>query len=435
MVSCEVINIGTELLLGDILNTNSRFLSVELAKLGIDLYYHISVGDNKVRIMDTIKNSLYRSNILIITGGLGPTPDDITVESIAELFKEDLISDDKIVEDLKRFYTKVNRPIPESAYRQALKPKTAQLLSNDVGTAPALFYDLSKIPAKQSLIANDSPKVILAFPGVPSELYYLWNKYAISILKEYSHKVILSDNLKHYGLTESALAELYNDHLACPNPTMATYAKEGECELKVTIKADNLATAQNQIDLIKEMVKAKSGQFYYGNNNDTLESVLANLLIKQNLSLSIAESCTGGLVSSKITKIDGISQVFKAGIVSYSNEAKMNLLHVNPDTLNNYGAVSKQCAEEMAIGVAKSTNTQIGLAITGIAGPTGESLGKNIGLVYFALYHNNEVNSFKINFLPSLTRSQIQERSAKEALNIVRIYCLNLNNGNKHANS
>ncbi len=421
MLSSEIINIGTELLLGDILNTNSRYLSIELAKLGIDLYYHTTVGDNLDRIMATLKLALQRSNIIIITGGLGPTPDDITVEAIAKLFEEKLVTDENIVDDLKSFYRQNNRPVPNSAFRQALKPKAAKLLSNKVGTAPAFYFDLENIKPKLLQITLKSPKIILAFPGVPRELYHLWETYAIGILSNYSNEVIVSTNLKHYGIPESALADLYPDYINGNNPTLATYAKDGECELKITAKASSRESAIAILQPVIDEVKSRSKEFYYGQDNDTLELIVSNLLKQFNLNIAVAESCTAGLITYKLAKFSGASQFLKAGIIAYSNEAKLKLLNVDAKIIDDYGAVSSQCAKAMAQNIRQLTNADIGISSTGIAGPTGSTTDKPIGLVYFAVAIKDNLESFKINLNPTLNRNQIQERSSLEILNILRL--------------
>ncbi len=295
MATAEILSIGTELLLGHVLDTNCQFFAQELASLGIDCFFRSTVGDNKVRIKEAVKNALERSDILITTGGLGPTADDLTTESLAEAFNVSLDFDQETLTSIEQFFKASGYPMPEANKKQALRPRGSTILPNPNGTAPGIIWQLSdeliaqlKHPAQR--------KVILTFPGVPRELFAMWQQTARPFLQNYfGGDIIWSCQFKHYGIGESALAEKYAHLLNLSNPTVAPYAGYGECRLTVTAKASSTEEAKAVARPIINEILQTSGTLCYGFDDETLESALAKLLITNNKTLAVAESCTGGL--------------------------------------------------------------------------------------------------------------------------------------------
>ncbi len=425
-MTAEILSIGTELLLGEVLDTNTQFLTSELVKLGIDCYSHATVGDNKERIKKAITLALNRADIVITTGGLGPTADDLTIESIAELFGVELILDSNVLYGIKQMFAQRHYKMSESNRKQAYRPKGASLLPNPVGTAPGIIWQLSEeLLQKANIPVSGSKKSIITFPGVPFECKAMWSETAIPFLQEhYASASLWSCELKHYGIGESALAEKYAHLLEQSNPTVAPYAGRGECRLRVCAKASSFEEAKNLASPVVEEIKTKSGYLCYGFDNDTLESVVGGLLQTKKLTIAVAESCTGGLISKRLTDISGSSKYIMSNIVTYSDQSKRQLLGVEENTLTRHGAVSAECAQEMAQGVRKLSSTDIGLSITGIAGPDGGTVEKPVGLVYLGLAANNFYFGKKLMLGSSAPRAEIRYRSANDALNMVRLYLL-----------
>lgn len=426
MATAEILSIGTELLLGHVLDTNAQFLSQELAVLGIDCFLRTTTGDNKGRIKDAARNALSRADILITTGGLGPTADDLTTESLAELFVTPLDFDQVILDQIENLFKASNWAMPASNRKQSLIPRGASILSNPVGTAPGIIWQLDQaLLSKIGLPPNSSAKVILTFPGVPQELHAMWKETARPYLtKAFSNQAIWSCQLKHYGIGESALAEKYAHLLDLPNPTIAPYAGHNECRLTVSAKAENQEKAKTIAQPIINEILEASGTLCYGFDDETLESAVGKLLLAQHKTLAVAESCTGGLLSKRLTDISGSSAYIQLNVVSYSNQYKMKILHVPEEILSKYGAVSAECAEAMAKGILELANADIGLSVTGIAGPDGGSPEKPVGLVYIGLATAQQLLTNKLTLSPHLSRADIRQRSANAALNMVRLLLL-----------
>ncbi len=374
-MSAEVICIGTELLLGDILNTNCQYLAQELANLGIPHYYQTVVGDNVSRIHQVLETAINRSSILIFTGGLGPTPDDLTTETIASFFDTPLQEDPQIVADISRKFASVGREMTPSNRKQALVPQGAKSLPNPTGTAPGIIWQ------------PKSGITIMTFPGVPSEMYRMWQETAIPFLKSqgWGKDTIYSEMMRFRGIGESALAEKVVHLFDSDNPTVAPYAGKGEVRLRVAAKAVDRAKAEAIIKPVATEIKNIAGLDYFGSNEDTLASVVGKLLSDRAQTLSVAESCTGGGLGAMLTETSGSSRYFWGGIISYANQVKQNLLNVNPQDLEQHGAVSATVAGQMALGVKQRLQTDWGIGITGIAGPGGGTESKPIGLVYIGL--------------------------------------------------
>lgn len=409
-MSAEIICVGTELLLGDILNRNAQFLAQQLAALGIAHYYQTVVGDNPMRLKQVIEIASERASILIFTGGLGPTPDDLTTVTLAEFFGLPLVERPEIIEDIARKYAQRGREITPSNRKQALIPQGAEILPNSSGTAPGIIWTRPGL-------------TILTFPGVPSEMQQMWQETAVPYLKSqgFGKEIIYSRTLKFWGIAESALAEKVATFLNEPNPTVAPYASQGEVKLRIAARAGSKTEAQQMLAPVEEKLRKIGELDYYGADDDTLASVVGQLLLSSGETLSVAESCTGGGLGQMLTSLGGSSNYFLGGVISYDNSVKISLLGVNPDHIAQVGAVSAAVAEQMATGVRSRLSTTWGLSITGIAGPDGGTASKPVGLVYIGLAGpRNEVQSFEHRFGQSRGRFLIRHVSACTALDHLR---------------
>lgn len=402
----EIITVGTEILLGDIVNTNSQFLAKELANIGIDVYHQGTVGDNETRLMESLNEGLKRSDIIITTGGLGPTKDDMTKEVAAKCFGQEMVLYMDIWKDIKSYFNKLGLELTENNKKQAYFPKDCIILNNPNGTAPG------------AILKKDN-KMIILLPGPPKEMIPMFNnelKKHLLCLTDYK---LVSKTLRFFGIGESSLEDKLIDMINNQkNPTIAPYAKEGEVIIRITAKAENTEKANELIKNVEDEINNRVGNYIYGYDDTTLDEEVAKLLVEKNMTIAVSESCTGGMVSSKLINYPGISQSFLEGCVTYSNEAKMKRLGVKKDTLDKFGAVSEETAIEMAMGVAKSLGANIGVSTTGIAGPGGGTDEKPVGLVYIGLYINGEIKVKKCNLAGS--REKIRSRATSEALNLVR---------------
>ena len=430
MSVAEILAVGTELLLGQVLDTNSQFLSEELARLGIDCFYHTTVGDNKPRVRECLRTALSRSEIVITSGGLGPTPDDLTMECIADVMGAKQVMDETILAGIKQFFTERNIEMPDNNAKQALRPVGADLLPNATGTAPGIMWTITPerlkeagIQSIESLAAKN--RYIFTFPGVPSELKNMWATTVCEFLQVHVvGATIYSVELRHFGIGESALAEKFADLLEGSNPTVAPYAGHGECRLRVTAKSHDLESAKTLAQPIVANIRERSGSFCYGTDSDTLQSVVGDLLKQQHLTISTAESCTGGLVSKRLTDTAGSSEYVSLNVVTYSNQAKQKMLDVDEDILTKHGAVSPECARAMADGVRRLSGADIGIGVTGVAGPGGGTEEKPVGLVYLGLSAGDAYIERKLTLPARIGRKEIRHRTANEALNMVRLYLL-----------
>lgn len=409
-MKAEIINVGTELLLGGIVNTNSRYLSEELAAIGIGVYYQTSVGDNPSRLKKVLASAVSRSNVIIITGGLGPTADDITKETVSAALNIPLVEDAASLEKIEKYFAASGRKMPEANKKQALCPKGAVIFANPVGTAPG--YALSA-----------GRQYILMLPGPPHELKTMFETSVRDYLSKITDSgVILSKEVRIFGMGESEVAEKVEDLLNNSNPTVAPYAKNGEVELRVTAKSENVLVANRMCMEVVEEICSRLGNVVYTTEHKNLQETVVAMLKEAGLGLSTAESCTAGLLSSRITEVPGASQVFNFGIVAYANDIKQNILGVKPETLEQFGAVSRQTALEMAAGAREKGNTKLGVAITGVAGP-GASESKPVGLVYVALCDEKQYWCRELNLNHKAgDRDAIRNLSAMNALDMARIY-------------
>ena len=411
-MKAEIITVGTEILLGDILNTNCRYLSRELAAMGIEMYYQITVGDNEERLLKTLDESLNRSDIVICTGGLGPTEDDITKEVCAKYFGYKLELHKPSLDAMIERFKHMNRVPTKNNEKQAYFPKEAYILKNDNGTAPGC-------------IMEKEGKMIVVLPGPPKEMESMFENYVKPYLSKLTDDVIESEVLRIIGVGESKVENDILDIIdSQTNPTIATYAKGYECTLRITAKAKSVEEAKELIKPMSDEMKRRFGQSLYATGETSIEEVVAKMLVENNLKIAVAESCTGGMVSASLINYPGISSVFMEGCVTYSNEAKMKSLGVKKETLDVYGAVSDNCAKEMASGVAARYNTNVGIATTGIAGPGGGTDEKPVGLVYFGIYINGKVITKKYVF--NGDRQGVRERATRTILNDLRLELLNM---------
>ena len=407
----EIICVGTELLLGDILNSNAQFLAQELARLGIAHYYQNVVGDNPERIKQVLAIASQRSQILIFTGGLGPTPDDLTVATIADFFNTPLIERPEIIEDITKKFAHRGRPMTASNRKQALIPQGASILANPIGSAPGIIWQ----PV--------ADVTIMTFPGVPTEMKMMWQETAVPYFQSqgWCGETIYSRTLKFWGIAESALAEKVAPLLEMKNPTVAPYANFGEVKLRISARAESQESADKLTVPVEQQIRDIAGIDCYGINDDSLASVVGKLLLDKGETLAIAESCTGGSLGSMLTSTPGSSQYFHGGVIAYENQVKITLLDVNQEDLIVEGAVSHAVAKQMASGVVKKLGTNWGISITGIAGPGGGNESKPVGLVYIGIGKiTGEVESFEYRFGSLRSRDWIRRVSACTSLDLLR---------------
>ncbi len=403
---CEIISIGTEILLGDILNTNAQYLAKRLSNLGIFVYYQTVVGDNPKRLKKALEIAFERGDMVITTGGLGPTKDDLTKEVASEYFNEELVLHEETLKKLYEFYKARNLSLTDSSKKQAYIIKNSIILPNDYGTAPGLIYEKNN-------------KILILLPGPPNEMIPMFENYVIPYLQKFSSEILYSDILRLCGIGESQIEEKIIDIIKNQgNPTIAPYVREGEVILRITARAKDKKLAEELISPIKNEIKKRLGEYIYGEGEKSLEEVVGEMLIERDLTISIVESCTGGMLTSKLVNCPGISKVLIEGIVAYNNDSKIKRLGVKEETLKKFGAVSKECAMEMAKGIALTSGSRIGLSITGIAGPEGGSSEKPVGLIYFGLYFDGEVK-YKEHKL-SGNRERIRLLATVNALNWLR---------------
>ena len=409
----ELISTGTELLLGQILNTNARFLGQRLARLGIDVYFQTTVGDNNIRLAEAFNAALERADLILVTGGLGPTMDDLTKETIAGIMGLEMLLDDDSLARVEEFFKIRGRKMPEANKKQALIPKGALVIPNKRGTAPGAIID-------------NAGKTIVILPGPPVEMQPMFTKTVEPYLKKKlgrGSSVIVSRILRILGMGESTVEERIKDLVdEQTNPTIAFLAPQGEVFVRLTAKAGTEAEAGKMIGKFEKEIKKRLGDYVYGTDDDTMEQVVAGLLRKRGLTVSTAESCTGGLVAKRLTDIPGVSENFMYGIVSYADAAKTQLLGVPPEVLEKHGAVSEETAIEMVRGVRQVCGTDLAVAITGIAGPAGGTPEKPVGLVYIGFADHD--TTIVQRYIFAGDREVIRWQTANVALNMLRKYLL-----------
>ena len=414
MATCEIISVGTEILLGDILNTDAQFLSIQLALMGISVLHQTTVGDNPERLREALGIAASRNDIIITSGGLGPTPDDLTKEICCEFFSKKCVLHRESLEKMSAYFASKGLEMTENNKKQAMLPADCTVFPNDTGTAPGCA------------IEKDGKHIIM-LPGPPGELKPMFFKSAAKYLKRFSDKTIISHSIRTFGIGESAMAQKVNDLFDGSNPTLAPYAKNGEALLRVTAMAQSKEDAEKLCaPIIKEVSKRLDG-LIYGIDVPNIETAVVNMLKEKHLKLATAESCTGGYIGKRITDIPGSSDVFECGIISYSNEIKANVLGVSRDDLQKYGAVSEQVAKQMAIGALKVSGADIAVSVTGIAGPGSDGTDKPVGLSYIGIAAKDFVYAKKLVTGKKNDGCREYNRyvSASNALNLVRLYLEN----------
>ncbi|HIU48858.1 MAG TPA: competence/damage-inducible protein A [Candidatus Avimonoglobus intestinipullorum] len=369
-MNAELLSVGTELLLGEILNTDAQFLAEELSLLGINVYYQTVVGDNRTRLKQALELALERADIVIASGGLGPTPDDLTKEVIAECMGEQLALHEESLANIIAYHQKIGKRMPQSNKKQALLPEHGIVLPNHNGTAPGC-------------IIEKNGKIVVMLPGPPNELKPMFLESVKPFLMKKSDDVLYSETLKIFGIGESKVAELLQDIMEnSKNPTLAPYAETCGMRLRLTAKCRDAEEGRTLVLPVKEKIKGIIGKYIYCEEEKGLPEVVVRMLLERKLTISAAESCTGGMFCKMITDMAGVSAILNESFVTYANTAKMNYLGVKAETLEQFGAVSEQTAREMAQGVCKATGADVGVGITGIAGPDGGTEEKPVGLVY-----------------------------------------------------
>ena len=413
-MTAEILCIGTELLLGNITNGNARWIAEQLAALGVPHHRQAVVGDNRERLIGEVRSASERCRVLITTGGLGPTPDDLTTEAIAAAFETPLVEHPQVWVEIQSRLAARGRPCAASNRRQAFLPEGAALLPNPTGTAPGMIW---------------SPRpgfTILTFPGVPSEMRAMWPATAAPWLKGagLAEGVFASRMLHFWGVGESNLAEQMADLLEATNPTVAPYAGSGEVKLRITARAASAEVAESLLQPVEAEIRSRTGALCFGTNDDSLASVVLERLRRRGQTLAVAESCTGGGLGAALAAVPGASDVFLGGVIAYANAVKQEVLGVSPELLEAHGAVSDPVAQAMAQGGRRATGADWALAITGVAGPGGGTEQKPVGLVHIAVAGPDGCVSEGVRFGSSRDRSSIQTLSAGEALNRLRLALL-----------
>lgn len=374
-MKAELIAVGTEILLGDIVNTDAQVISLGLDELGIDVYYQTVVGDNPKRLREVLELARSRSELIVTTGGLGPTLDDLTRETIAAAFGKKLVLHQPSLDRIETFFDKIGREMTPNNMKQAMLPEGCTVLENDWGTAPGCAFEVDGVH-------------VLSLPGPPRECTPLFRTAGMRYLSELAGGVIVSHQIHVFGMGESQMEDRL--HVLMENgrnPTLAPYAKDGECLVRVTAKAENTEKAEALLAPAVRQICDVLGEAVYGIDVDSLEQAAATVLTARGMTLSVAESCTGGLLSKRITDIAGASKFYKGGACTYCNEIKEKVLGVRKETLERYTAVSVQTAAEMAEGIARAYGTDIGIGITGYAGPDGGEDGTPAGTIHIGMYH------------------------------------------------
>lgn len=405
--TAELIAVGTELLLGNIANTDAQMISQGLSQLGINVYYHTVVGDNPQRVRQAVDIARGRADILITTGGLGPTCDDLTKVAVAQAFGKELVYHEPSAQRIRERFAQRGTPVTENNFQQAMVPEGCTVLDNDWGTAPGVAFQA------------DGTHVLM-LPGPPRECEMMFRHRALPYLQQLADGVIASRTVKTFGIGESAAEALLRDLMnALHNPTLAPYAKPTGTELRITAHAPTREEALRLIAPVEEQVKAILGDKVIGVDVDSLEEVCFALLKDRGLTVGTAESCTGGLLAKLLTDLPGSSAVFRGGVVSYTNGVKAGLLGVPQDLLDRYGAVSPQVAEAMARGAKASLGCDIALSTTGVAGPDADDRGNPIGLVYLGLAWGDQCQVTEFRAGP-VERERVRRQAAQTALDLLR---------------
>ena len=402
-----IITIGDELLIGQVINTNAAYIAGRLNEVGIDVVRMTSVGDVETEILSILQETYTLFDVIIITGGLGPTHDDITRTAICKFFNTDLISNDEARENVQRILQQRNSVWSEAAENQTLVPRGATVIQNLHGTAPGEFFEREN-------------KYIVVMPGVPYEMQSMVDEFVVPYFrKKNTGQIVLHLTLNTTGISESLLAErLGNLENLLSDASLAFLPSPSGVRLRITLKGNDRSLCESKIKRIELQLRIKAGKFIYGIEDETLEEIVGRLLTERQFTIAVAESCTGGMIAHRLTNIPGSSAYFERAIVAYSNQSKIQHLNVPPEVIERFGAVSKEAAEAMAEGVRQISGVNIGISTTGIAGPTGGTQEKPVGLVWIGYADAKETSSVK--FLLGDNRLRVKERASQAALDLIR---------------
>ena len=407
--SAEIVTIGTEMLLGDLVDTNTAWISQRLAELGVAIYRHTTVGDNPERIVEALREASSRSTLVITTGGLGPTSDDLTIACLSTLTGREMVEYPEAREHVNEMFKRFGRKPTENNYKQALFPQGTELIPNPVGTAMGALVEW-----EGTLFAT--------LPDVPVEMKTMFGETLEPLIRARSEGSIVSKTLHFAGIGESALAEKVQDFLDAEDPTVAPLAGQGRVRLRITTRANTEEEAQEKIRPVEREVIARLDDYFFGEDDETLEGAVARLLQERGATLALAESCTGGLLAKRLTDMPGSSAYFTEGLVTYSNEAKERLLGVPHALLLEHGAVSEPVARAMAEGARRISGADYGLSVTGIAGPDGGTEEKPVGLVFVGISDAEGTLAEKLDFTAwARSRDSIRERSTNRAFDLLRL--------------
>ncbi|MBO6016262.1 MAG: competence/damage-inducible protein A [Lachnospiraceae bacterium] len=403
----ELISVGTEILLGNIVNTNAAYLAEKCAALGLQCYFQTTVGDNAQRLDMVLRTALDRSDIVILSGGLGPTADDLTKEVAAGVMGKELVMDEHSKERIQQYFSRRKIKITDNNWKQAMMPQGCVIVDNQNGTAPGV-------------IMEENGKIVILLPGPPNELVPMFENDIAPFIMERTKETIYSQTVKICGIGESSAETMIADLMEKQeNPTIAPYAKTGEVHLRVTAKAEDVKTAKKLCKPVVKELKSRFGAYIYTTEEDvTLEKAVVDLLVANNLTISTVESCTGGLLAGRLINVPGVSEVFKSGYVTYSNKAKRKVLGIKKPVLDKYGAVSEEIARDMAKGAAAFSKADVTISVTGIAGPDGGSEEKPVGLVFIGCCVRGKTIVKRFEF--SGSRAKIRETAVANALVLLR---------------
>ena len=412
--TAEIIAVGTELLLGNIVNTNARDISQALSAVGVNVFWHTVVGDNPQRLKEALDVARRRADIIITTGGLGPTYDDLTKQTICEAFGKPLVLHRDILDGLKVFFEKnVHMEMPSNNIQQAELPEGCTVFDNPVGTAPGCAFEADGVH-------------VLMLPGPPFEMLTMLKGHVVPYLRGFSSEVIVSHDIMTFGLGESPMEELMREKMSrMENPSLATYAKPSEVRLRATAKAESVEAAESMLAPVVRDVTDFLGHYVYGVDVASLEEVCFRLLKEKGLTFATAESCTGGRVAERMTALPGVSAVYRGGVVSYWSSVKADVLGVPTDTLDAHGAVSEETARAMAEGARRVTGADVAVSVTGVAGPESDERGVAVGIVYIGLATPDGTFCRPLD-LGKRRRDRIQDLASNHALDVVRRYLSSL---------
>ena len=411
----ELIAVGTELLLGNVANTDAQIVSEKLSALGITVHHHTVVGDNPQRLTEALETARKRADIIITTGGLGPTYDDLTKQTICRAFGREMELHQDILEEIRSWFeTKMGKAMPENNVQQAMLPVGCTVFANPVGTAPGCAFQEGGVH-------------VLMLPGPPFECQYMFEHQAAPYLERLTDGVIVSHEIRVFGMGESAVEEALREPMTqLTNPTLAPYAKTNECMVRATAKAATREAAEDLLRPLVEQVKGILGDVVYGVDVDSLEAVVSALLRERGLTLSAAESCTGGLIAKRMTDLPGASKVFRGGVVSYTNGVKAGVLGVPDALLEQYGAVSEPVARAMAEGCRRACGSDLAVSVTGVAGPDKDDWGNEVGTVYIALASREGTLCKRFSCGRGRGRGRVRTSAAHNAFDIIRRTLLGL---------